>query len=77
MPPMTIARNKPRQRGAAQPALRFEGVTHRYGANVAIDDLWLEVARGETVALLGPNGAGKSTTIALLLGLLRPHAGKV
>ena len=77
MPPMTIARNKPRQRGAAPPALRFEGVTHRYGANVAIDDLWLEVARGETVALLGPNGAGKSTTIALLLGLLRPHAGKV
>jgi len=60
-----------------RPALRFEGVTHRYGAHVALDDLGLEVGRGETLALLGPNGAGKSTTISLLLGLLRPHSGTV
>lgn len=61
----------------AQPALRFEGVTHRYGKNVALDDLHLEVARGETLALLGPNGAGKSTTISVLLGLLNPQEGTV
>lgn len=60
-----------------QPALRFEDVTHRYGAHIALDGLGLDVARGETLALLGPNGAGKSTTISLLLGLLRPHAGTV
>ena len=58
-------------------ALRFGGVTHRYGAHVALDDLDLEVGRGETLALLGPNGAGKSTMISLLLGLLRPQGGIV
>ena len=60
-----------------QTALRFRGVVRRYGRHVALDHLDLAVCRGETVALLGPNGAGKSTTIALLLGLLRPHAGSV
>jgi ABC-2 type transport system ATP-binding protein len=59
------------------PALHFDGVTHRYGTRVSLDDLGLEVARGETLALLGPNGAGKSTAISLLLGLLRPDAGTV
>ncbi|HXW78286.1 MAG TPA: ABC transporter ATP-binding protein [Acidimicrobiales bacterium] len=73
----TLTLNKPRQRGAARPALRFEGVTHRYGARVAVEELSFEVANGETVALLGPNGAGKSTTISLLLGLLRPFRGVV
>jgi ABC-2 type transport system ATP-binding protein len=61
----------------AGPALRFEGVTHRYGAHLALDGLSLQVARGETLALLGPNGAGKSTTIAILLGLLHPQSGQV
>jgi ABC-2 type transport system ATP-binding protein len=62
---------------AREPALRFEGVVHRYGKHLALDGLGLEVARGETLALLGPNGAGKSTTISLLLGLLRPSSGTV
>ena len=60
-----------------QPALRFRAVTHRYGTHIALDDLTLEVARGETLALLGPNGAGKSTTISLLLGLIRAQHGTV
>jgi ABC-2 type transport system ATP-binding protein len=77
MLPRSLALNNPRRRGVAQPALRFEHVTHRYGAHVAVEDLSFEVAGGETVALLGPNGAGKSTTISLLLGLLRPCAGIV
>ncbi len=72
----TLAVNTPRHRDAP-PAMRFEGASHRYGAHLAVDDLCLEVARGETVALLGPNGAGKSTAISLLLGLLRPQIGKV
>lgn len=58
-------------------ALRFDGVTHRYGTRIALENLELRVSRGETVALLGPNGAGKSTTISLLLGLLRPQTGRV
>jgi ABC-2 type transport system ATP-binding protein len=62
---------------SSEPALSFRGVGHRYGPRVALDQLDISVARGETVALLGPNGAGKSTAISLMLGLLRVHAGRV
>ncbi len=62
---------------AREPALRFSGVTHFYGEHRALDDLHLEVRRGQTLALLGPNGAGKSTTISVLLGLVRPRFGHV
>ena len=67
----------PGRTAAPGAAVRFTGVTHRYGTHVAVDDLSVEVARGETLALLGPNGAGKSTTISLVLGLLRPQVGSV
>lgn len=43
---------------------------------VAVDGLSLRAAPGEVVGLLGPNGSGKSTTIKMLLGLLRPSAGR-
>jgi len=56
-------------------AVRFDGVTKRFGGIVAIDDLSLTVAAGEVFGFLGPNGAGKSTTIRVLLGLIRPNAG--
>ncbi|WP_263409097.1 ABC transporter ATP-binding protein [Terriglobus tenax] len=53
------------------------GVTRRYGAHTAVDDVSLTLRAGEVVALLGPNGAGKTTAIKLLLGLLGPDAGEV
>ena len=56
-------------------AIRTEGLTKRYGALAALDDLNLEVARGEVLGYLGPNGAGKTTTIRLLLALARPTSG--
>jgi polyether ionophore transport system ATP-binding protein len=58
------------------PAIRTEGLTKRFGATTALDRLDLEVAAGEVVGYLGPNGAGKTTTIRLLLGLIRPAAGR-
>ncbi len=58
------------------PAIRTEGLTKRYGDVTALDHLDLEVSEGEVVGYLGPNGAGKTTTIRLLLGLLRPTAGR-
>jgi ABC-2 type transport system ATP-binding protein len=61
---------------AASPAIETAGLTKRYGARVAVDDLSLSVARGEIYGFLGPNGAGKTTTIAMLLGLVRPTAGR-
>jgi ABC-2 type transport system ATP-binding protein len=61
---------------ADAPAIRAEGLSKRYGRVAALNDLHLEVARGEVVGYLGPNGAGKTTTIRLLLGLIRPSAGR-
>jgi ABC-2 type transport system ATP-binding protein len=60
-----------------RPAIWAVGLAKSYGPTVALADLDLHVAAGETVALLGPNGAGKSTTIGLLLGLLAPGGGQV
>ena len=59
------------------PAVRVTGLTKRYGAVTAVNQLDLTIAQGEVVALLGPNGAGKSTTIDMMLGLARPDAGTV
>ena len=53
------------------------GVTKKFGPQIALDQLSLELRRGEVVALLGPNGAGKTTAIRLLLGLTRPTSGQV
>jgi ABC-2 type transport system ATP-binding protein len=58
-----------------EPVIRTLGLTKRYKRLTAVDDLNLEVRRGEIFGFLGPNGAGKTTTIALLLGLIRPDAG--
>jgi ABC-2 type transport system ATP-binding protein len=55
--------------------LQLRGVTKRYGSLVALDDVSLELARGEFFGLLGPNGAGKSTTMSLIAGLRAPDAG--
>jgi ABC-2 type transport system ATP-binding protein len=54
-----------------------EGVTKRFGAVTAVDDVSLQVQGGEVFALLGPNGAGKSTLIRMLLGLQRPDTGRI
>jgi ABC-2 type transport system ATP-binding protein len=57
-------------------AVRTEGLTKRYGTVDVLQDLTLEVERGEVLGYLGPNGAGKTTTIRLLLGLIQPTAGR-
>lgn len=62
---------------ASQAAIAVAGLTKSYGRTLALTELDLHIAAGETVALLGPNGAGKSTTIGLLLGLLHPSQGHV
>ena len=57
--------------------IQFENVTRLYGRKVAVENLDLTVPQGEVFAFLGPNGAGKTTTVRMLVGLLRPTAGKV
>ena len=51
------------------------GLTKHYGGIVAVQDLDLNVRRGEVYGFLGPNGAGKTTTLRMLLGLIRPTNG--
>jgi ABC-2 type transport system ATP-binding protein len=61
---------------AAEPAIRTRGLSKHYGQVTALAGLDLDVAPGEVVGYLGPNGAGKTTTIRLLLGFIRPTAGR-
>jgi len=56
--------------------LRTEHLTKTYGRHRALDDLTLEVGPGEVFGLLGPNGSGKTTALRLVLGFLRPTAGR-
>jgi ABC-2 type transport system ATP-binding protein len=55
--------------------LSLRSVTKRYGTLTALDDVSLEIGRGEFFGLLGPNGAGKSTLMSLVAGLRAPDAG--
>lgn len=57
--------------------LRTERLTKRFGRITAVDELSLEVHQGDIFGFLGPNGAGKTTTIRMILGLIRPTAGRI
>jgi ABC-2 type transport system ATP-binding protein len=58
-----------------RPAIEALGLTRRFGAFTAAQDVNFSVPRGQIFGLLGPNGAGKSTTFKMLCGLLTPSAG--
>jgi ABC-2 type transport system ATP-binding protein len=57
------------------PIIQLTGLTKHYGSVKAVDDLNLDVYKGEIFGLLGPNGAGKTTTILMMLGLTDPTSG--
>ncbi|MCW3473861.1 ABC transporter ATP-binding protein [Rhodovastum sp. RN2-1] len=58
------------------PLIEIAGLTKRFGAFTAVDDVSFKVARGEVLGFLGPNGAGKSTTMRMLAGFMTPTAGR-
>ena len=58
-------------------AVRIRGLTRRFEAVTAVNNLDLEVRRGEIFGLVGPDGAGKTTTLRVVCGLLNPTAGEV
>ena len=57
--------------------LRTEGLTKRFGNQLAVDHLNLEVHCGDVYGLLGPNGSGKTTTLRMVLGLVWPTGGEI
>ena len=63
--------------GDVQNVLRLENITMQFGGVVAINNLSLDVNRGEIVALIGPNGAGKTTAFNCVTGVYEPTNGKV
>lgn len=61
----------------SEKVIETEGLTRRFGQQVAVDDVSLCVIRGDIYGFLGLNGAGKTTTMRMILGLLRPSSGRV
>ena len=57
--------------------LRTEKVVKRYRQRTVVKEVSVSVKQGEIVGLLGPNGAGKTTTFYMIVGIIKPNAGKV
>ena len=61
----------------SQLMIEISGLTKKYGPFTAVDQISLEVRRGEIFSFLGVNGAGKTTTLSMLVGVLQPTAGRI
>jgi len=62
---------------SAPQAVELDGLTHRYGATTAVDNVTLTIKAGEIAALLGPSGCGKTTLLRIIAGFVRQNAGRV
>src|SRR5579863_2589650 len=62
---------------SASPLLSLRGIGKRFPGVVALDNVSLEIGRGEVVALCGENGAGKSTLMKIVGGVYQPDAGEI
>lgn len=60
-----------------QAILRSERLVKRYKKRAVVNEVTIQVRQGEIVGLLGPNGAGKTTTFYMIVGMIRPNAGRV
>jgi ABC-2 type transport system ATP-binding protein len=58
-----------------EPAITIENLTKKFEKKTAVENLSLQVFKGELFGLLGPNGAGKTTTINIICGLTKPTSG--
>ena len=57
--------------------LKVENVEKSYRSRKAVDNVSITVNQGEVVGVLGPNGAGKTTIFSIIIGILKPSAGRV
>ena len=74
VPPPQCGRAEPR---SVWSCVHMRGITHRFGGVTALKDVDLDLRPGRTVALVGGTGSGKSTLVRVLLGFLRPDAGRI
>ncbi|MFJ9329522.1 MULTISPECIES: ABC transporter ATP-binding protein [unclassified Streptomyces] len=79
MPDQADARDVTETGGArtAPPAVRVQGLWKRFGEQVAVSGIDLDLPAGKFIGLVGPNGAGKTTTLSMVTGLLRPDMGTI
>jgi spermidine/putrescine ABC transporter ATP-binding subunit len=78
--PTTITPERAPAEGIAPPepaAVTLQNVSHRYGENVAVDDVSFSVRPGEFLTLLGASGSGKTTTLSMIAGFVTPGAGSI
>jgi len=61
----------------AEPVVRLDGVSMRFGDHLVLRDITLPVRRGETLLVIGESGCGKTVLLKLMVGLLRPTAGRI
>lgn len=66
-----------KKRIGSTPAIQIDGVHKRFGDYTILNNLSLEVTRGEIFGFLGLNGAGKTTTIKMLLAMIKPNSGSL
>ena len=74
---MAVAATSPAHGRSDEVVLRLKNLTKQYGKRLAVDNLSLNIHRGDIFGFLGPNGAGKTTTIRMVFGLITPTAGSV
>lgn len=61
----------------AIPAVRLTGICKRFGSTAVLDDVTLDIARGEATVLIGASGSGKTSLLRCLIGLLDPDSGTI
>lgn len=68
---------KKREMGNAKNLLRLDSLVKRYRKRAVVNKISFEISQGEIVGLLGPNGAGKTTTFYMIVGIIKPDAGRI
>ncbi|HWU45216.1 MAG TPA: ATP-binding cassette domain-containing protein [Humibacter sp.] len=77
LPPQPVIPPTAPDAATAPVVLSIRDLHKRFGSNVAVDGISLDVRQGSFYGIVGPNGAGKTTTLSIVTGLLRPDAGRV
>ena len=73
----SVRETQPWRDPGAQPFIRIDRVTKRFGDQVAVNEVSLDIHRGELFSLLGGSGCGKTTLLRMLAGFITPDSGSI